>query len=327
MNDVYNATPGTDDECLCSSVWSTTLATSLVAVLPCRHAICGDCYAQWDVECPVCREPLPVDGPDKFVAAAIAVTPSLLSLARRLPFPAAAAERVVVKLIQANGYDVGLVEELLYGMVERHAAAAARIGLDDDEAGAVDAPAAAAAAAAAHPDDAVARQAAVYAAARAPVRAAAAARRDAATALEALCPTEAASVLAAARARVDAADHVLTAAREGSAAAIYATMNAGMAAGTDGSAEVVLDFHGLHADEARSFVKDMIAPVLAAAALRSVIVITGRGRHSASGVGVLRDAVVDAVREVRGLTALAVENAGRLRLVGERYGNRIGEHR
>lgn len=255
-------------------------------------------------------------------------TPSLVNLARRLPFPAAAAERTVRSMISANRCDVGAVEGLLFSMVERHAAAAGRgFGVNDDEEVPLDAPNAATAAAHAHPDDAVARQRAVYAAARAPVVAAAAARRAVAAALADAGGPETPTG-SAALAALDAADHVLTEARDAATEAIYAAMNIGSAAGTDGTDEVVLDFHGLHVHEAATMVTSLLAPVLASGALRSIVVITGRGTHSEGGHGVLRDAVREAANDVPGLDALAVEhNAGRLRLVGERWGGRPDERR
>lgn len=300
-----------------------------MVLLPCRHGVCASCYAAWDVECSVCRSPLPADGPATLVEAVVGATPSLVALARRLPFPAAAAERTVRSMLQANRCDAGAVEQLLYAIAERHATAAGRgVSANDDEAvPLLDAPEAAAAAAEAHPENAIARQRAVYAAARTPVAAAAAARRAAASALAAAGPPDTPAWLAA-RAALDAADHVLTEAREAAAASIYAAMNAGAAAGTDGTAEVVLDFHGLHAAEAATIVTSMLAPVLASGALRSLVAITGRGSHSVGGQGVLRDAVRDAAAEVPGLDALPVEhNGGRLRLVGERWGSHAEERR
>ena len=53
--------------------------------------------------------------------------------------------------------------------------------------------------------------------------------------------------------------------------------------------EIQLDFHGLKVREAKQKVNELVVPVLPV--VRSMVLITGRGRHSASGGSALKPAI------------------------------------
>ena len=89
----------------------------------------------------------------------------------------------------------------------------------------------------------------------------------------------------------------LVKARENAANDIYERMNASGNMGTlSGNTLLKIDIHGLHVEEAKSQITEYVLPVLHV--VSKVIVITGRGRHGASGASILKPAMEDFLHSV-----------------------------
>jgi len=106
----------------------------------------------------------------------------------------------------------------------------------------------------------------------------------------------------------------LDAAKDNAAADIFAQLNAqGLNMGDGGRNEFWQDFHGLHVDEAKAKLTDLIEQVLPA--IRTIVIITGRGIHSPNGNAKIQKAVRQLVASRESLEITPVEgNPGALRL-------------
>ena len=120
----------------------------------------------------------------------------------------------------------------------------------------------------------------------------------------------------AARAQCDDLERRLRAARRNAAADVFAQLNRDELR----MGRHAIDFHGLHAFEARAKFDELIVPTMSARdgvgapVLAEMVIITGRGAHSSGGVGVLRE-VVERHAALHGLACESVEgNAGALRI-------------
>ena len=89
----------------------------------------------------------------------------------------------------------------------------------------------------------------------------------------------------------------LAKARENAANDIFERMNAYGGMGTlSGNTLLKIDIHGLHVEEAKAQIAEYVLPVLQV--VSKVILITGRGRHSASGSSILKPALEAFLRSV-----------------------------
>ena len=66
---------------------------------------------------------------------------------------------------------------------------------------------------------------------------------------------------------------------------------------TQTNKETTLDYHGLHRQAALRKFDDLIVPILPV--LGEVHIITGKGKHSRGGVGVLQQALIDHIESHR----------------------------
>ena len=79
-------------------------------------------------------------------------------------------------------------------------------------------------------------------------------------------------------------------ARENAANDIFERMNASGSMGTlSANTLLKIDIHGLHVKEAKAQITEYVLPVLQV--VSKVILITGRGRHGASGASILKPAM------------------------------------
>ena len=106
----------------------------------------------------------------------------------------------------------------------------------------------------------------------------------------------------------------LATAKDDAAADIFAQLNAqGLNMGDGGRNEFWQDFHGLHVDEAKAKLTDLVEQVLPA--IGTIVIITGRGIHSPNGNAKIKKAVKEFVGNRASLEIKPVEdNPGALRL-------------
>ena len=90
----------------------------------------------------------------------------------------------------------------------------------------------------------------------------------------------------------------LAKARENAAKDIFERMIASGGMGSlSGDTLLKIDIHGLHVEEAKAQITEYVLPVLQVVSI--VILITGRGRHGASGSSILKPAMEAFLRSIK----------------------------
>jgi DNA-nicking Smr family endonuclease len=208
---------------------------------------------------------------DVLVSGVAAREASLKLLAPYLGCDTDTQSQIVSSLLLHHRLDISAVEAHLWGMLQAREAAAyvacSREPLEADE------------------------KQLIYEEARRPVKALEAEVAAARAQLKTLHVDELSQEWCERRTLVAELESALRAARVNAAQDIFAQMNAdGLGMGEDRVAgEVTLDLHGLHAREAERVMTELLDCVLPAT--RSLVVITGRGAHSANGISVLRPVI------------------------------------
>ena len=313
-----NAADAEQDCCpSCLEPW-TQLRNEYVVVLGCHHAICAECLAKLQLhapaaevssgvtedvvtgssvetrfQCPLCKQLLAKGTLETLAACVYQAEEPLQHLATYLSLAGAEVE-VVTTLVIQRCFNMAAVEGILFEMLERRASATFVQCLE--------------------PLQAESKQRIYDEARRRPLelqreledaRAALAAAPE--TDLR-LGPAAVSPERRAKREQCKELQRLLLDAQRKAASDIFMQLNMGEL----GMGAHTIDFHGLHADEARLKFDELVTPVLPV--LREIVIITGRGVHSAGGVGVLRD-VLTTYAPTHGFACEVVEgNSGALRV-------------
>lgn len=277
----------TDACTICMDTWDGELQNSYAVMLPCKHTLCANCLVNWQAECNRPRKPPPHKPPpdfscvecrtaiprravDELAAGVVSSDDSLTLLTGHLGCDAEVRCQIVRSLLVQHKFNVPTVEDRLWEMLQAHeTAVVARL----------------------EPLQAKEKQR-IYEDARRPVKALETDLVKARSELRKVRADESNEAWCKLRANVSNLEQQLKAARLNAAQEIFAQMNAdGLGMGEEGaeSGECVLDFHGLHAKETESLAVELFDCVLPA--LRSLVIITGRGAHSAGGRTVLRPTI------------------------------------
>lgn len=293
-----------DNECIvCWEKWGGAFPLTYRAALPCGHQLCASCLFSpllTPCRCPICREDI-TSAKQATCEAVAKADPTLLSLTRELPLISASLQNeILVNLLQAckfrrdDHFDWrAAVEERLIGMVV--ATPDVQLAATTPEE--------------ADPDLTTRQKQQVYLEARRPVLA----RRR--SLQKAITEGETQEVLEQLTEQLKRAD-------ENAAADIFAQLNTrglrmGERVGNDGREEIWQDFHGLHVDEVKAKLAELLDDVLPA--VGTLVVITGRGAHSQNGSSRLKRSVEKEVfRRQASVEYLPVpQNPGALRLLAK----------
>uniref|UniRef100_A0A7S3AHD1 RING-type domain-containing protein n=1 Tax=Haptolina ericina TaxID=156174 RepID=A0A7S3AHD1_9EUKA len=308
------------DACsVCFETWEGELRDSFAMVLPCAHTLCAKCLVGWHATCTAprapsregtrlpprqefacveCRSSIPRRAVQVLLTGVETSVDSFQLLAPRLGCDKAMQSQIVHSLLLHHDFDISAVEGSLWEMLQaREVSGQAHEPLQSEQ------------------------KQAIYDEARRPVRRLEAELADARVRLKALRVDENGSDWCSERETVDDLTCRLKAARLNAAEEIFAQMNAeglGMGEDTESLGECTLDFHGLHAKEAERLATELIDCVLPA--MRSLVIITGRGSHSAGGHSILRPVIERLVADRSSAVRLeAVDgNRGAVRLRAHR---------
>jgi len=276
---------------VCLETWEGELRDSFAMVLPCGHTLCAECLVNWHATCTAprppprqgtrppprqefacveCRSSIPRRAVQVLLTGVAASVESLQLLAPRLGCDEGMQEQIVHSLLLHHNFDISAVEGSLWEMLQARdiavVAAQSQEPLQSEQ------------------------KQQIYEEARQPVRRLEAEVAEARARLKALRVDETGDEWCRERATLDDLMSRLKVARLNAAREIFAQMNAdGLGMGTENESvgsECTLDFHGLYAKEAERLATELIDCVLPA--LRSLVIITGRGLHSAGGRSILR---------------------------------------
>ncbi|KAJ3097596.1 hypothetical protein HDU97_004724 [Phlyctochytrium planicorne] len=302
-----------EDGCpICRRPWPQFTSCDFSAIPPCKHAICAECLSSYRDECQkpfsndiadgdmttfycvLCRERL-AEGIVESMAMQLVKSKaieSLYVLAEGL-MPNFRSKNDMDELISAllvsNFFQISQVEGILFNM----------LGLvtSDD------------------PDKVLqtADKQEIYKNARAPVKILEAEYKQTKDILEGAARASSEKYRLAA-ARIGPLTSELNAARMNAARDIFERTNAsgGMGSLSNNRREISVDLHGLHVGEAKEMLQQFVLPVVPV--MKSVVLITGRGKHSVGGDAVLKKAMKEYLQEL-GLSGKEVlGNPGALRI-------------
>ncbi|KAJ3297920.1 hypothetical protein HK104_011380 [Borealophlyctis nickersoniae] len=300
----------TPEDCcsICQTGWNKFETLTLASVATCGHATCAPCLSQYHTECKKtletelgdaktlfrcvnCRQPFPRNIISNMATTVVQknVIPSFRLLIDRLGLATGQVQDgVLAALLTQHAFDIPRTSEVLFNMV-------GLVSHDRTKD---------------HGHDA---KQDIYLPARAPVRAIeaeyATLRKHLAQAFE----TDSAEWQAS-LAKLRAVSKQLETARLNAARDIFERMNAAgrMGAADEHRGYICVDLHGLHLKEAEEMLEQFVVAVLPV--LKSVIVITGRGSHSADGVGVLKEGVRKFVESLGRRCKNVRGNAGALKV-------------
>ena len=287
--EVKNASSDQDYCPSCQTQWNHFIEPCYAVVLPCLHAMCCTCLIKFqngckqtfdtevdeDVQvafvCALCREKLNPNLSSKMAKVMIAKSdaiPSYTVFMRTVHFEdSRAADAMILHLLVQHEFNLSKVGDALFNMIG--------LLVNDDINGHVEL----------IPDE----KQDIYLTARAPVRALEGEIRkvrDRYNAHWKATNQEKRKFLHTLKCLKER----LAKARENAASDIFERMNASGGMGSlSGDTLLKIDIHGLHVEEAKTQITEYVLPVLQV--VSKVILITGRGRHGASGASILKPAM------------------------------------